>query len=92
MTCRVITPLIVGVLLYFSDGLLPLLRAYYETFFEPPQDAYSRERQMETSAKIAAALMVWEVININRNLWDTWSQLETWYFDRWQLANICNFL
>ena len=55
-----IIPLIVGVLLYFSDGLLPLLRAYYETFFEPPRDAYSRERQMETSAKIAAALMVWE--------------------------------
>jgi hypothetical protein len=64
----VITLLIIGVLLYFSDGLLPLLQAYYETFFEPPRDPYSRERQMETSAKIATALMVWKVIKINLHL------------------------
>ena len=55
-----ITVSIAGVLLYFSDGLLPLLRAYYEDFFEPPQDAYNRGRQMDTSAKIAKALLVWK--------------------------------
>ena len=50
--------IIAGVLLYFSDGLLPLLQAYYEDFFDPPQDAYNRERQMDISARIAAALLV----------------------------------
>ena len=65
VTCHVMFILIAGVLLYFSDGLLPLLQAYYEVFFEPPQDAYSRERQMNTSAKIATALLVWEVTKIN---------------------------
>ena len=64
-SCHVMFILIAGVLLYFSDGLLPLLQAYYEVFFEPPQDAYSRERQMNTSAKIATALLVWEVTKIN---------------------------
>ena len=65
VTCHVIFILIAGVLLYFSDGLLPLLRAYYEFFFEPPQDAYNRERQMDTSAKIATALLVWKATKIN---------------------------
>ena len=68
VTCHVISILIAGVLLYFSDGLLPLLRAYYEVFFEPPQDAYNRERQMDTSAKIATALLVWKAIKINYTL------------------------
>ena len=49
---------LVGVLLYFSDGLLPLLTAYYKDFFEPPKEGYMRERQMAISAKIAKALLV----------------------------------
>ena len=60
VTYHVITVSIAGVLLYFSDGLLPLLRAYYEVFFEPPRDAYNRGIQMDTSAKIAKALLVWK--------------------------------
>ena len=68
VTCHVISILIVGVLLYFSDGLLPLLRAYYKVFFEPPQDAYNRERQMDTSAKIATALLVLKATKINLHL------------------------
>ena len=57
-SCHVTCTLIAGVLLYFSDGLLPLLRAYYDGFFEPPQDTYNRERQMAVSARIATALLV----------------------------------
>ena len=46
------------VLLYFSDGLLPLLTAYYKDFFEPPKDTDVREQQMAISAKIVKALIV----------------------------------
>ena len=50
--------LIAGVLLYFSDGLLPLLTAYYKGFFEPSKDKDTRQKQMEVSAKIVTALLV----------------------------------
>ena len=54
--------LIAGVLLYFSDGLLPLLTAYYKGFFEPSRDRDTRQRQMAVSAKIVTALIVSEMM------------------------------
>ena len=54
--------IIAGVLLYFSDGLLPLLTAYYRGFFEPSRDRDTRQRQMAVSAKIVTALLVSEMI------------------------------
>ena len=56
--CHFINTINAGVLLYFSDGLLPLITAYYKDFFAPPKVADIRERQMTTSAKIVKALLV----------------------------------
>lgn len=50
--------IIAGALLYFIDGLLPLLRAYYKVFFDPHREIATKQRQITTSAKIAAALLV----------------------------------
>ena len=54
--------LIAGVLLYFSNGLLPLLTAYYKEFFVPSRDRDTRQRQMAVSAKIASALLVSQMV------------------------------
>lgn len=57
-TYHLVIHLTTGVLLYFSDGVLPFLAAYYRFFFEPPENLYIREKRMAISSRIATALLV----------------------------------
>jgi len=47
-----------GLLLYFSDGLLPLLKSFYEAIFNLPTSSFSQDRRMQISGDILSALLV----------------------------------
>lgn len=47
-----------GLLLYFSDGLLPLLKSFYEAIFNLPTSSFSQDGRMQISGDILSALLV----------------------------------
>ena len=50
------TPPPAGVLLYLTDGILPLLFAFYDVFFELPGSG--KPKQLEVTGKVLTALLV----------------------------------
>ena len=47
-----------GLLLYFCDGMLPLLKSFYADFFNPTGGDSDRESWIQISSDILAALLV----------------------------------
>ena len=47
-----------GLLVYFSDGMLPLLKSFYADFFNPTGGGSDRRRWMRVSSDILTALLV----------------------------------
>jgi len=50
--------LLPGLLLYFSDGILPLLKSFYAVFFDPSAGMSDRDRRLRISSDILTALLV----------------------------------
>ena len=47
-----------GLLQYFSDGMLPLLKSFYADFFDPTGGGSDRDRWMRVTGGILTALLV----------------------------------
>jgi len=47
-----------GLLLYFSDGILPLIKSFYAVFFDPSAGMSDRDRRLRISSDILTALLV----------------------------------
>ena len=47
-----------GLLQYFSEGMLPLLKSFYADFFDPTGGGSDRDRWMRVTSGILTALLV----------------------------------
>ena len=47
-----------GLLVYFSDGMLPLLKSFYADFFDPTGGGSDHDRWMRVTSGILTALLV----------------------------------
>ena len=47
-----------GVLLYFVDGVLPMLRSFFANFFSPPKEGEGRDFQLKVTESLLSNLLV----------------------------------
>ena len=48
----------IGVLLYFVDGVLPLVRYFFANLFSPPKEGESRDKQLRITDHLLMNLLV----------------------------------
>ena len=73
--CHVCT----GVLLYFVDGVLPLVRHFFANLFSPPKEGDSRDQQLKITDRLLMNLLVCVCVCVCVcvHVWLQWRQYHT---------------